>query len=210
MEDDATPCQIDMEYPAGASSEQKDALFTLSSTGAAAVAIAATQRWVTGAPDDLTELAAELKRQSESEGNGVEILQVQAKTLDLMFYQLVGRAMQQDDVNVADVLLKLAFKAQAQSRATLAAISDIRHPRITNNIGQVNNANGPQQVNNSHSTRTEKKIDSQSECEHTPNELSEGLPDDLLQNTGTTTNSTRADLQGAALEAGDWSKNTEG
>ena len=42
----------------------------------------------------------------------------------------------------------LALKAQAQSRATISALVDLKHPRQATFVKQANIAHGPQQVNN--------------------------------------------------------------
>ena len=42
----------------------------------------------------------------------------------------------------------LAFKAQAQSRATISALVDLKNPRQATFVKQANIAHGPQQVNN--------------------------------------------------------------
>ena len=42
----------------------------------------------------------------------------------------------------------LALKAQAQSRATISALVDLKHPRQAMFVKQANIAHGPQQVNN--------------------------------------------------------------
>jgi len=42
----------------------------------------------------------------------------------------------------------MALKAQAQSRATISALVDLKYPRQATFVKQANIANGPQQVNN--------------------------------------------------------------
>ena len=44
--------------------------------------------------------------------------------------------------------LGLALKAQAQSRATISALVDLKYPRQATFVKQANIAHGPQQVNN--------------------------------------------------------------
>ena len=46
----------------------------------------------------------------------------------------------------------LALKAQAQSRATISALVDLKFPRQATFVKQANIANGPQQVNNGAAT----------------------------------------------------------
>ncbi len=151
----------------------------LSPHGSATMAIAKVQQRVMDVPEDLTAIAMLLKQQSKSKGTGEEILNMQATTLNLTFNHLLGRAMEQEDFDVSEKLIRLAYKAQALSRANFTAISDIRHPRITNHIAQMNNAAGHQQVNNSASTRTGETAESKIDKKNTPNKLSDGVGDDL-------------------------------
>ena len=60
--------------------------------------------------------------------------------------------------------LKLALRAQSQSRATWETLSTIKHPPMANYVGQANVSNGHMQVNNG-GTRGGKNG-------KTPNELS--------------------------------------
>jgi hypothetical protein len=77
------------------------------------------------------------------------ILLTQAHTLDMIFHSLAGRA----GANVgthrdaAESYLRMALKAQAQCRATLETLAEIKAPRSTQFIKQQNVAN-QQQVNN--------------------------------------------------------------
>ena len=74
----------------------------------------------------------------------------QAKTLETMFTSLARRAANQDGLKQFQVNLTLAFKAQAQCRATLAALAEIRNPRPVQFVKQANMTTGPQQVNNAY------------------------------------------------------------
>lgn len=170
-----------------------DAQVVLSSHGAAATTIASIQESRIAMGDDLTHVAMLLKSQSESKDTGEKMLKTQSITLDLAFNQLLDRAVRHSDLKVSEQLMKLAFKAQAQCRANLTAISDIRHPKITNHIGQVNHASGPQQVNNEADTRGGKCETGKINQIKTPNELTEGLTDDVLQDIRAPAGSKRAD-----------------
>jgi hypothetical protein len=55
-------------------------------------------------------------------------------------------------------LLKLAFRAQSQCRATWEAIAVIQHPPIAGFINQANIAGGHQQVNNAGEGRARNEI----------------------------------------------------
>jgi hypothetical protein len=51
-------------------------------------------------------------------------------------------------LRACDTFLRLAFKAQSQSRATLETLAFTQNPRSVEFVRQANIANGPQQVNN--------------------------------------------------------------
>jgi hypothetical protein len=78
------------------------------------------------------------------------MLTAQAYALNSIFTDLAARAA----VNIGpsrqtgDMYLRLAFKAQAQCRATVAALAEIKNPRPLAFVKQANIAQGPQQVNN--------------------------------------------------------------
>ena len=74
----------------------------------------------------------------------------QAKTLETMFTSLARRAANQDSLKQFQVNLTLALKAQAQCRATLEALAEIKNPRPVQFVKQANMTTGPQQVNNSY------------------------------------------------------------
>ncbi|MFM0053631.1 hypothetical protein PQR51_29470 [Caballeronia grimmiae] len=96
--------------------------------------------------------------------SGVEtMLLTQANTLDLLFNQLARKAAFCEYLNQFQVHLSLALKAQAQSRATLEALAEIKNPRPVAFVKQANIANGPQQVNNSASSTNGTSGDAPSE-----------------------------------------------
>lgn len=72
----------------------------------------------------------------------------QAAALQTIFASLARRAAGQQSIKHYETLLSLAFKAQAQSRATVQAVVDLKYPRQTVFAKQANVSNGPQQVNN--------------------------------------------------------------
>ena len=95
------------------------------------------------------------------------ILAGQAYTLDAIFNKLAIEAASNVSRSYGGVelYLKLAFKAQSQSRATLLALNEIRNPRLANVVNQANISAGHQQVNNYAESRQEREI--------APNELLE-------------------------------------
>jgi hypothetical protein len=80
------------------------------------------------------------------------MLSGQAQTLNIMFTELARRAALNmgTHLDVTETYLRLALKAQAQSRATVEALAEIKAPRAVSFVKatQANISNGPQQVNN--------------------------------------------------------------
>lgn len=72
----------------------------------------------------------------------------QAATLQAVFTALVRRAAMADQIPQFQAAMSMALKAQAQCRATLEALAEIKNPRPVAFVKQANIANGPQQVNN--------------------------------------------------------------
>ena len=72
----------------------------------------------------------------------------QATALQTIFSGLALRAQDQTSQRNLEAFLGLALKAQAQSRATITALVDLKDPRQATFVKQANIANGPQQVNN--------------------------------------------------------------
>lgn len=82
---------------------------------------------------------------------GVEAtLAAQAVTLDMIFGELARRAVPNFGARLGagEIYLRLALKAQAQCRATLETLAEIKNPRPLAFVKQANIAQGPQQVNN--------------------------------------------------------------
>ena len=72
----------------------------------------------------------------------------QATALQTIFTSLARRAATQEHMRQYEAFLGLALKAQAQSRATISALVDLKYPRQATFVKQANIAHGPQQVNN--------------------------------------------------------------
>ena len=75
------------------------------------------------------------------------MLFAQAETLEVLFHFLVRRALGQDRLPQYETHMRLALKAQSQSRATLEALAEIKNPRSVAFVKQANIATN-QQVNN--------------------------------------------------------------
>lgn len=108
---------------------------------------------------DLGETVADLREQVKKVQAGdmgrVEaMLYGQAMTLQTIFTSLARKAVAQEYLKQFQVNLTLALKAQAQCRATLAALAEIKNPRPVSFVQQANIAHGPQQVNNAGSQGT--------------------------------------------------------
>jgi hypothetical protein len=98
---------------------------------------------------------AELENQCKAvaDGNlarGESMLVAQAHTLDALFNHLAVLAAHNlpGSVNSGEMLYRLAFKAQAQCRANIEALAEIKNPRSVAFVKQANIAAGNQQVNN--------------------------------------------------------------
>ena len=74
----------------------------------------------------------------------------QAVTLDMIFNEMARRAAADMDngLNATDTFLRLGLKAQAQCRATLQTLAELKNPQPVAFVKQANIAHGPQQVNN--------------------------------------------------------------
>lgn len=83
--------------------------------------------------------------------DGVEaMLFGQAKTLDTMFHNVTRWAFHNKErLDGFERLIRVALKAQAQSRATLETLGRIKNPQPIAYVHQANIAQGHQQVNNS-------------------------------------------------------------
>ena len=88
----------------------------------------------------------------DSKGGDLSTLEAmligQATALQTIFTSMAVKAQVQTSQRNMEALLGLALKAQAQSRATITALVDLKHPKQAMFVKQANIANGPQQVNN--------------------------------------------------------------
>jgi hypothetical protein len=104
---------------------------------------------------DLTESVGVVRKatQAVQAGNlsGLEAtLTAQAVALDAIFNEMARRAALNigEYINATEVYLRLGLKAQAQCRATLQTLFEMKNPQPIAFVKQTNIANGPQQVNN--------------------------------------------------------------
>ena len=108
---------------------------------------------IVGKDADLSELVQGLtdscKRVNDGDLSTLEAMLVsQATALQTIFTSLARRAQLQEHQKHFESFLGLALKAQAQSRATISALVDLKYPRQATFVKQANIAHGPQQVNN--------------------------------------------------------------
>lgn len=80
--------------------------------------------------------------------NPEAMLYGQAATLQTVFTALIRRAATADRIPQFQAAMAMALKAQAQCRATLETLAEIKNPRPATFVRQANIAHGPQQVNN--------------------------------------------------------------
>jgi hypothetical protein len=98
----------------------------------------------------LAALRATQKAVNEGDLSTAEaMLMAQAVGLQALYVRLTERALGQPCLPHMETFLRLALKAQAQSRLALEALASLKQgPEILARNSQVNVAHGPQQVNN--------------------------------------------------------------
>ena len=114
---------------------------------------AATLKQFSGAGDDMevSDLVREMKKAGDEAvagdlGRVERMLANQLLTLDALFNNLAQRSGRQETFKGIEVLMRLALKAQQQSRATAETLSILKNPMPY--IKQANISHGHQQVNN--------------------------------------------------------------
>ena len=114
-------------------------------------------RGIAGEDVSLTELHARMADASHAAAAGdlaglERMLSGQAQVLNTMFCELARRAAinMGTHLEATETYLRLALKAQSQSRATVEALGELKNPRAVAFVraGQANISAGPQQVNN--------------------------------------------------------------
>ena len=123
----------------------------LSPTIQSAVAIEAWSKFA--GTVDLADLVDDLReRIKKVQGGDMQPVEAmlfgQAMTLETIFTSLARRATSQDYLNQFQAYLGMALKAQAQCRATLEALAEIKNPHPVAFVKQANISGGHQQVNN--------------------------------------------------------------
>ena len=100
--------------------------------------------------DSIDVMRENIERVKAGDLSGVEAtLTAQAATLDVVFNELARRAALNmgEHLGATETYLRMAFKAQAQCRATLETLADVKYPKAATFVKQQNVAY-QQQVNN--------------------------------------------------------------
>lgn len=121
-------------------------------------------------------------------GNLAEVealLTAQAVSLDAIYTALARRALINigEHMGAAETYLRLALKAQSQSRATLETLATIKNPPMVI-AKQANITSGPQQVNNATHTRAHARAGN---SETAPNKLLEESHEERMDTRATQT-----------------------
>lgn len=155
--------------------------------------------------DEVSTVAVmdELVRQFESvKGGNLErgeaMLVAQAHTLDAIFNRLAQSASQMSMLNQYETFMKLALRAQNQSRMTWESLAAIKNPPQVAIVRQANFSAGPQQVNNGPVPATASAA--LSESENPPSKLLEVTHGQRLDTLAPAT-AGRTDTQLEAVEA---------
>jgi len=125
----------------------------LMSAANAAFVVEAYQKTIWGNGADFIALVDGLEQTTgkvkTGDLSGLEAMLIsQAKALETIFTSLTIRAASQTQLAHYQTFFGLALKAQAQSRATISALVDLKYPRQATFVKQANIAHGPQQINN--------------------------------------------------------------
>jgi hypothetical protein len=102
---------------------------------------------------DLAKLLDDLRERTKKvQGGDMQPVEAmlfgQAMTLETIFTSLARRATSQEYLKQFQAYLGMALKAQAQCRATLEALAEIKNPRPVAFVKQANISGGHQQINN--------------------------------------------------------------
>src|SRR5699024_19238 len=125
---------------------------------------------------NVNEMVDELKKQSAAVhandlSRAESMLIAQAHTLDGLFAKLSSHALTSTDIDKFERYLKLALRSQAQARATLQTLGELKSPKQVAFVGQ---ANIGQQVQvNNHAQPAENKTARTRKKQTEPNKLLE-------------------------------------
>ena len=153
MKKNLTEIKKGKEGEASTSSPENKARAALLASVNSAIVIDTYQGNIMGSDPDLLTLVDGLnntfKEVKAGDLSGMEAMLIsQATALQTIFTSLARKAHSQTYQKHYEAFLGLALKAQAQSRATITALVDLRYPRQATFVKQANIAHGAQQVNN--------------------------------------------------------------
>ena len=117
----------------------------------------------------------------------------QAQALQTMFVSLGRQAASKTSLPQYTAFMNLALKAQAQSRATIQALTELKYPKQATFVKQANIANGHQQINNGQNasdinTPVHTRAPAHAKAiENQPNELLSEMNHATLDSSGTPT-----------------------
>ena len=124
------------------------ATVAVSALGSAATSMEKWSFVTTTAEDLIDELHSQTERLKTGDMSKVEeMLYCQAVTLQTVFTRTLQHAITNESAKHQNMMLTLAFKAQAQCRTTLETLANIKNPRAATFVRQANIAQN-QQVNN--------------------------------------------------------------
>ena len=180
------PKVLEVKVPKDQTEAQAMAWVAVNPETNAAVVIDAYQSNIVGSDVKLMALIDALRKATDQSKAGdlsnLEAMLIsQATALQAIFASFARRAVSQQYQKNLEAFMGMALKAQAQSRATISALVDLKYPRQATFVKQANIANGPQQVN--YGTRA-------GDIETQQNELLEDASHERLD-TGTTPAATR-------------------
>ncbi len=153
MKKNLTEIKKGKEGEASTSSPENKARAALLASVNSAIVIDSYQGNIMGSDPDMLTLVDGLnntfKEVKAGDLSGMEAMLIsQATALQTIFTSLARKAHSQTYQKHYEAFLGLALKAQAQSRATITALVDLRYPRQATFVKQANIAHGAQQVNN--------------------------------------------------------------
>ena len=141
--------------------------------------------------DSIDVMRAKIDRVKAGDLSDVEAtLTAQAATLDIVFNELARRAALNmgEHLSATETYLRMAFKAQAQCRATLETLAEVKYPKAATFVKQQNVAY-QQQVNNGGDNATNTPAGAHAHGKK-PNQLNELLEEQHGERLDTRTKST--------------------
>ena len=148
------PKTLPMEGKHGDTIVQAKARAATKASVNAVIVVDAFQSNIMGKDVDVGELVADMQTKFKAVNGGdmtslENMLVGQATALQTMFTHLAKRASAQEYLKQYQTYMVLALKAQAQSRATISALVDLKYPRqAATFVKQANISGGHQQVVN--------------------------------------------------------------